>query len=196
MKRMGLFLLVSVVVWVGVLAGGCSVNVNRENFAGYPQQVEFGAAPGQRVYVQKPGYYAVHYAQPDALLTDEVAVEGAVVVMEEEAIAIFRGTPRRTLPSDSSTSPVYTLQSGSTLAIPTGKVFVRLAESVPIESRQDAIAAAGYEIVDRPAYAPHAAWVQARSGNIADALRQLSQLTAIPDVENVEPQMLTQRALR
>lgn len=186
----GLVLWVSV-MFMGVLGSGCSVSMKPDHFAEYPQQIQVGTEPAQRVYLQKPGYYAVHYAQPEDVVASE-----AIVVMEE-AIAVFSGSPGSArMPADAKISPVYTLPSGSALAIPTGKVFVRLAEAVPIDSRQAAIQAAGYEIVDRPPYAPHAAWVQARSGSMADALQHLSRLTAIPDVANVEPQLLTQRSLR
>ncbi|NJR61239.1 MAG: hypothetical protein HC769_21845 [Cyanobacteria bacterium CRU_2_1] len=93
-------------------------------------------------------------------------------------------------------SPVYSLRSGDSFMVPTGLVFVRFAEGVPAESHQDAIEQAGYKINEIPPYAPHAAWVYAQSGEIADALSQLSKLEAIPDVENVEPQMLMQRSHR
>lgn len=188
----GLILLVSM-MFIGGLGGGCSVSVKPGNFAEYPQQIQVGTEPARRVYVQKPGYYAVHYAQPEDIVTAE-----AIVVMDEEAIAVFSGLPgaSRNTPADAKISPVYALPSASSLAIPTGRVFVRLAETVAIDSRQDAIQAAGYEIVDRPPYAPHAAWVQARSGSMADALQHISQLTAIPDMANVEPQLLTQRSFR
>lgn len=180
----------------------------QRGFAEYPQQVQFGMESAQRVYSQKPGYYAVHYAQPESAESsedaaippreiDEIAASEAIAVMEEEAIAVFSGTPsaQRT-PSDAVISPVYTLQPGGSAAVPTGMVFVRFAENVSATSRQDAISAAGYEIVEQPPYAPHAAWLRARSGDIADALNNLPQLMAIPDIENVEPQMLMQRSLR
>ena len=65
-----------------------------------------------------------------------------------------------------------------------------------LEERRAEIEAAGYEMAQALDYAPHAAWVRARSGRIADALNGLRRLEAIPDVENVEPQMLTPRAAR
>jgi hypothetical protein len=199
MNLVNVFLLMSVlvsVVFIGVLGGGCSMNVKQGNFAEYPQQVQVGTVSTQRVYAQKPGYYAVHYAQPEDRAEDMAASE-AISIMEEEGIAVFLGTPGdHKIPNSATISPVYALQPNGTLTIPTGRIFVRLAENIPIESRQDQLQAAGYEIVDRPAYAPHTAWVRWRSGNIADALIHLSQLMAIPDMENVEPQMLMQRSFR
>lgn len=199
MRTIGWFLWAAIVC-VSILGSGCSMNVNQESFADYPRQVQVGVQP-QRVYVQEPGFYTVHYAQSARALNkdglaEEALASGAVAVMEAEAIAIFPDTvARNTLPIDGEISPVYRLQSGS-IAIPTGRVFVRFAETIAVDSRYDAIQAAGYEIVDRPAYAPQAAWVQARSGNIADSLKQIAQLATIPGIENVEPQMLMQRSLR
>jgi len=50
--------------------------------------------------------------------------------------------------------------------------------------------------VEIPAYAPNAAWLRARSGEIADALAGTPALDALPDLEAVEPQMLMERARR
>lgn len=179
----------------------------QRSFAEYPQQVQFGVESAQRVYLQKPGYYAVHYAQPETATSedaetsprviDETAAAEAIAVMEEESIAVFSGSPSgRRNPSDAVISPVYALQPGGSAAVPTGMVFVRFAENTSAVSHQDAISAAGYEIVEQPPYTPHAVWLRAQSGNIADSLQNLPQLMAIPDVENVEPQMLMQRSLR
>jgi hypothetical protein len=161
-------------------------------FAHYPQQVRSGTAPA-RTYVQQPGYYAVHYAHPPAAIAPE-----AVMVMEEEAIAVFSDAsqPPPANAADATITPVYALKTGGTLAIPTGRVFVRFADSVAATSRQAEIEAAGYEIVEISPYAPHTAWVQERSGDIAAALDGAPRLVAIPDVVNVEPQMLMQRSLK
>jgi len=188
---------------IGLIAlwgGGCSMSGLSGDLTAYPQQVPFGGESAQQVYVQKPGYYAVHYAQSataEGSRASSIETFEAVAVMEEEAIVIFSGTPTdRNIASAATLSPVYTLQPSGSLAVPTGRVFVRFAETVSIESRQAAIQTAGYEILEHVPYAPHAAWLQARSGNIADALANLSQLMTLPDMKNVEPQMLMQRALR
>ncbi|HAZ43592.1 MAG TPA: hypothetical protein DDW76_16925, partial [Cyanobacteria bacterium UBA11369] len=68
-------------------------------------------------------------------------------------------------------------------------VFIRFAEKVDVESHREAIEQAGYQIAQTLSYAPHAAWVRAQSGKISDALTGISKLEAIPNVENVEPQM-------
>ena len=53
---------------------------------------------------------------------------------------------------------------------------------------------AGYEIDQTLDYAPEAAWLRAKYGEPAEALHRISELEKIPDVENVEPQMLRRRA--
>lgn len=184
---------------ISILGGGCSMSGEQESLAAYPQQMIFGSESTPQVYLQKPGYYAVHYAPPptDRARITQIDTTEAVAVMEEESIAVFSGTPAdRNLPAAAAISPVYALQPNGSFAVPTGRVFVRFAETVSVESCQAAIQAAGYEIGEHLPYAPHAAWLQARSGNIADALDNISQLMILPDVENVEPQMLMQRSLR
>jgi hypothetical protein len=182
-------LIASVSFWIG----GCAVTI--ENFADYPQQVQVGTAPIY-TYVQQPGYYAVHYAAMPELLPERVTSD-AVAVMEEEAIAVFAGSPTaRKAATNGIVTPVYALKSGGSIAVPTGQVFIRFAEAIPTASRQDAIQTAGYKIVEIPEYAPHTAWVRSRSGKVAEALEGLSRLSAIADVEHIEPQMLTQRQFK
>lgn len=53
-----------------------------------------------------------------------------------------------------------------------------------------------YELVESLAYAPQAAWLRAPAGDIADALAGLPRLEQLPDVENVEPQMLMESVRR
>jgi hypothetical protein len=68
---------------------------------------------------------------------------------------------------------------------------VRFAEGDSPEHHREGIVEAGYEIDQVLAYAPHAAWVRARSGRIPDALARLPSLEALPGVEHVEPQMVS-----
>ncbi|MEH1949602.1 MAG: hypothetical protein V7K77_21990 [Nostoc sp.] len=65
-----------------------------------------------------------------------------------------------------------------------------------MESQREVINRAGYEVTQSLAYAPHTAWLRAKSGKIVDAIAGISQLEAIANVENVEPQMLMERSLR
>jgi hypothetical protein len=173
----------------------CMVKSRADLFNDYPQQIQVGES--QRVtYIQKLGYYAVHYAPSDS------APSGAMLVFGEDGIAVFHDDPARTdhqdctMLEDTAVTPVYALQSSGQMAVPTGLVFIRFAETVAAEAQRQAIAQAGYEIAQIPSYAPHAAWLRARSGKMADALTGLSRLAAIATVENVEPQMLMPRQQR
>ncbi len=163
----------------------------KDPFSKCPQQLRVSSERATMLYVRKPGYYAVHSRQPGAL------AHAAVALFNEGAIAVFRGEPDAATAAESETiGPVYELQPGDALAVPTGLVFVRFAEGVHAASRTKEIEHAGYALVESPAYAPQAAWLRARSGDVADALAHISALDTLPDMANVEPQMLMERAKR
>ncbi len=172
------------------------VTFQKNYFSEYPQQIRFGTEQSAVLYSRKSGYYAVHYKQPGTV------APGAVLQLNDGAIAVFQGEPDESenairLASTTGTlGPIYTLQADGTLAVPTGLVFIRFVEGVEVESHRSAIKQAGYEIAQSLSYAPQAAWLRAQSGNILDALVGISKLEAIPNVENVEPQMLMERVQR
>ena len=116
----------------------------------------------------------------------------------EDNIEVFRveADERKQVASPNKVGPVYALQPGGAPAVPTGRVFIRFKEGVAVKDRLQEIEQAGYEIAQSIEYAPHAAWLRARSGEIADALTNFQTLERITDVENVEPQMLMQRTKR
>jgi len=126
--------------------------------------------------------------------------EDAITTLSEGGgvIEVFRRAAGERQPEAAlgEVGPVYALQPGGTVAVPTGRVFIRFKEHVSVEDRLREIEQAGYEVAQRIGYAPHAAWLQARSNEIADALTGIPVLEKIADVENVEPQMLMQRANR
>lgn len=166
---------------------------------GYPQQLRLNRERSEMIYVQKPGYYAVHYGHPDAAPTNAIAVleDGAIAIFSEDTVPA--STHRSTLENTENNvvlTPVYAIEPGGALAVPTGLVFMRFAATTSAEAHQEAILAAGYEIVETPPYATQAAWVRSQSGRVADSLAGISRLWAIEDVENVEPQMLMQRVQR
>lgn len=113
-------------------------------------------------------------------------------VLDEGRIAVYQGEP----PAQSKgwLSPVYALEDGVALAVPTGEVFLQVAEGARVESLRQAIHQAGYRIREVLPYAPHAAWLTAQSA--AEALRNLPVLGSIPGVRGVEPQMLMPRQAR
>ncbi|WP_375477624.1 hypothetical protein [uncultured Nostoc sp.] len=171
------------------------VRFQKDYFSEYPEQIRVGsdAYDGLRLrttvsYTRKPGYYAVHYNQPSTVAT------GAILRLNDGAIAVFSGEPNQS--ERGILSPVYTLESNGSVAVPTGLVFIRFAEGVDVESQHEAINRAGYKVAQSLSYAPHTAWLRAQSGNIVDAIAGISRLEAIANVENVEPQMLMERGLR
>lgn len=116
----------------------------------------------------------------------------------EDLIEVFQGEAdeRKRAVLSGKVGPVYTLQPGGAPTVPTGRIFIRFREGLSVEARRREIEQVGYQIAESLAYAPHAAWLQARSGEIADALTGIPGLEQIAGVENVEPQMLTHRATR
>lgn len=164
-----------------------NVKFQQDYFSEYPQQIRVGKEQSTILYDRQPGYYAVHYNQPNSV------ADQAVLQLNDGAIGVFAGEPDEL---DNTLGPIYTLQPEGSLAVPTGLIFIRFVAGVNVESRREAIKQAGYEIANSLPYAPHAAWVSAQSGKILDALKGISRLEAIPDVENVEPQMLMARVQR
>jgi hypothetical protein len=131
-------------------------------------------------YTLQDDYYAVHHRRRGA------AADDAVLVLNEGEIAVFRGRP----PAGLGVGPVYATPEGS-LAVPTGLVFVRFAEGTSVAARRGDLERLGFELVEVPSYARHAAWVRARGEEgIGSALGQAADLATLPGVEHVEPQML------
>lgn len=163
-----------------------------DTFASFPRQILVSSRPGSQTYTLMPGYYAIHGQQPGTPAPD------AAYLFNEGTIAVFKGSPDQATvaPAPDKLSPVYTLLPGGSPAVPTGLIFIRLEEGVPVGERKDKIKGAGYEVAESLAYAPNAAWLRARSGNIADALAGLKALEKLPDVESVEPQMLMESGRR
>lgn len=162
----------------------------------FPEQLPIGTEKEGR-YVRLSDHFAVRGELPDGVAASPVDR------LEAEDITICRGdaTARPDL-APGSMCPVYELSvgggppGGGPLAVPTGEVFVRLAADARVEDHRDAFEAAGYEVSKTLSYAPNAAWLRPRSGDAADALHHIPGLEALPEVENVEPQMLSARALR
>jgi hypothetical protein len=164
----------------------------KDLFPKAPREIRTGAEHSGARYVRKPDYYAMHDQQPGT------SAAGAAALLNEGTIAVFQGLPNTTAAASTTArlGPVYALQPGDLLAIPTGLIFVRFPTGTVAASRGKELAQAGYELVEIPSYAPQAAWVRSRSGQIADSLANVSALEQLPDVENIEPQMLMERHAR
>lgn len=161
-------------------------------FSEYPSQVRAGTQRPGSSYVRKTGYYAEHGRQPDT------PAPNASLLFNGGAIAVFEGKPAKdvVIRPPAALSPVYELHPGGSPAVPTGLVFIRFREGVDLASRQQEIEEASYQVAQVPPFASNAAWLRARSGAIADALTGIQKLEALPDVENVEPQMLMESTPR
>src|SRR5262249_24583936 len=68
------------------------------------------------------------------------------------------------------TSPVYSLQPDGSLAVPTGRVFVRMGRARRFVYHEGDFRAAGYEIDHAVPYAPNAGWLRPSSSSIAASL--------------------------
>jgi hypothetical protein len=151
-----------------------------------PPEIALGSGATRTRFVPKRGFYAVHGWD------EEQSDEHPVLVLD--ATAVFRGSrsarPRR------KEGPVYESKPGGTPAVPTGRVFVRFPKTIAAESRAAQLRNAGYRIVSTMSWAPHTAWVESTTGDVADSLRNLHKLEQVKDIEHVEPQMLMPAAAR
>lgn len=119
------------------------------------------------------------------------------------AVAVFKGENLTVASADSVSranevelgGPVYR-GSGGGLAVPTGRVLVRLGPGEDAQAHSAAFSGAGFQLEEALRYAPEAAWVKPLRGGTPEALSGLERLRAIPAVEHVEPQVLTEAARR
>jgi hypothetical protein len=124
--------------------------------------------------------------------TRKRAAAGAVTTMVDSAqtlFAVFEGTPGAGVDAE----PVYSVGSDGPLAVPTGRIFVRLDAGLTPDQRLAEFASMGLEIEETLSYAPNAAWLRPTQGGAAEALRVLRKVEKVPGVVHVEPQMLLQR---
>jgi hypothetical protein len=151
----------------------------------YPAELEVRSQEGAVArYKLAPEFYASSTGEPLSA-TDRLAAR------LDENIAVFEGAAPKGDAAADKVLPVYRAQPSGAFAIPTGRVWVRFADGVEAARQHEAMAKLGFRIEESPAWAPQAAWVRASSGKIADALADASRLKALPDVAQVEPQMLT-----
>ena len=106
--------------------------------------------------------------------------------------AIYKGAA----PRDHDAGPVYSAGMHGSLAVPTGRVLVRLRDGLDASSRRKEFAKAGYDIESTLSYAPNAAWLRPTAGGVGAALNGMPALQAVPDVVHVEPQLLSHRQFK
>ena len=166
-----------------------------DDFAEYPTEVRSSTQRPSIVYTRLPEHYAIRRESNELTPSEDLV---ATLGEGSDAIDLFRGSISKLKgpAKRKKVIPVYSLNPGGAQAVPTGEVLTRFKEGVAVEDRRREIEKAGYQIAQILEYAPHAAWLRARSGEIAEALTAIGALEKIPDVENVEPQMLMARVSR
>jgi len=157
----------------------------------YPNKVRAGAGKSAVAFEHQPDLYAVRRESGSGL-------SGALAVMQDDANAAYAVYERRSghKVKAADAGPVYSAGPGGPLAVPTGRVFVRMSEGMRPEDRRAQFRAAGFEIERTLSYAPNAAWLRPVQGGVSRALPALGALESVPDVAHVEPQMLLARALK
>ncbi len=151
----------------------------------YPAELEVRSKEGAVArYQLAPEFYASSAGEP-------LSANDRLVARVDENIAVYEGSAPEGEAAAGKVFPVYRAQPSGAFAIPTGRAWVRFADGVEATRHREAMAKLGFSIEESPAWAPQAAWVRASSGKIADALAAASRLKALPEVEQVEPQMLT-----
>ncbi|HEV8717343.1 MAG TPA: hypothetical protein VGX03_31545 [Candidatus Binatia bacterium] len=167
----------------------------KRSLSDFPKRLKRSTQTPDRVYLRATDFYAVRgtpvQAERDVPVLTVNADNG-------ESIRVYRGVPKQTraVSGSPSVTPVYSLPSAESVVVPTGRVFVRFADSIKAETKADELKKAGYKIVQTLVYAPNAAWLEATNGDIAMALNNIEKLAELADVENVEPQLLAPRALK
>jgi hypothetical protein len=179
---------------VSVDAGGQTLCVNEHN-ARMDAELMLALAPPELSHSTQQGDIAYTLARDVVAAHGPIADRDAALRHDAHNVAI---TPAREAPAGAGVivGPVYRREPSGGFVIPTGMVLVRFADGDRAEHHRDEIAAAGFEIEQALSYAPQAAWVRARSGEIIDALRGLVALEQLPAVHNVEPQLLSEAARR
>jgi hypothetical protein len=158
------------------------------SLAAFPERVPGPA--GAAAYRRRDGWYALIDVPPDAPLPH------AEFTLEGGAVAVMRGAPSTADPPGAQPVAVYSAGDADAPCVPTGRVLLRFADTeIAADHRRD-VEAAGCAIVESLAYAPHAVWIAAANGAVADALRAVDALAAIPGAVAVEPQMLRKRVKR
>jgi hypothetical protein len=146
----------------------------------FPERIEVESAGRRGTYSLRTDLYAVHD-------WDGSSAESPVLALPETRVAVFSGSPAGRM-------PVYAMEPGGGLFVPTGTVWVRFAEGVDAASRAPDLEKIGFRIERSPKYAPNAAFVAAAEP--AAALSGLSALRALEGVEHVELQMLSAASSR
>ena len=162
------------------------------NFPDYPATIRASTEHSGLRYVRVPHYFTTYGHLPSGITTvvSLSGSEGEIAICSGDAAEIARAA------QVSEIAPAYALAPAGPLSAPSGLVFIRFEDGIVVADRKAEIARAGYILVKRVSQAPNAAWLAATSRRVADALEGIERLEQIPNVANVEPQMLSERVYR
>ena len=156
-------------------------------FSEFPDAFLASSENATNEYRRSDTHFAVHGRK---------SLPGATIELKSEKIAVYPISRRSDFSEAVQSTPVYVLHPGGRIAIPTGRVFVRLAPNERFQDLAESFRHAGYEIVETVPYATNAGWVRSATSSIASALAGLPRLAGLSVVENVEPQMLVETVRR
>jgi hypothetical protein len=117
----------------------------------------------------------------------------ALWVTEAPRLAVIHASDVEDLPRF---GPVYRAEPAGTLAVPTGRVFVRFEQGLGAPERARILRDSGYRVEDMPSWAPGSAWIVPAEGGVAEALHGISELCAHAGVIHVEPELLRPKTKR
>ena len=168
------------------------MNDPRDFFRAYPPELKVGTERAEQRYYRDHKCFALQ-----GRIADDAGLS-VVWFSLSDRIAVIEGPPGEQGADldPKRLRPVYRLSANGPPLVPTGLVFLRFVEGVAAEDKREALAAAGYRIASVPSYAKHSAWVTARDGRLLSSLSGIARLEALPDIVNIEPQLLGPRAQR
>jgi hypothetical protein len=152
----------------------------------YPSRLCASSSHPEQTYQRADKLYVVKS-------TSQTQQRNVALTLEDDGVTylVIRGEPA----ANADAGAVY-MGNGGLMFVPTGRVFVRLDDDMPLEAHAEAFRKLGYVITHVLPYAPNAGWLERADKDAAEALRGIPDLACLPGVQNVEPQLLTVRAQR
>src|SRR5262249_20165464 len=130
---------------------GPAMSTAAPKFTEFPKVIRASSAKPAHEYRMVETHFAVHGHPARDGATGSIGAQTTIYPKD-------RFSDLGIKPSDAS--PVYSLTEGGTHAVPTGKVFVRLAEDGKLADHADRFRAAGYAIDQVLSYSPNAGWLR------------------------------------
>ena len=91
--------------------------------------------------------------------------------------------------ADNDCFPVYRQHPGTTAAVATGRLFLRLQDGLRIDTFVSRLASLGLGVDEALDWAPNAAWISSPGGDPCLALNLLRELDRLDAVAHVEAQL-------